>query len=319
MPSLADHERHQRHRDHLADLADGHLGADVVGIGADCGKEPALALEIVVEREAEEAGDQEQNGERAVLHQLQALDEGRLLGLGRGLGRGGRRGVRQREAVEAQDQGDQTGNAQDFQLAGLADEVEEGLEERGVAAAEVEIPAHQERGQQPADRAPEADRREQAGVFLAQGPEGQRVGQSDRGEVEAAIDQHQQEDRPEGRAVRRGDQEQAPEQVADRQHFLGGEVAVGELPHDERAEDRAQTAAGHDQADRLTSLIFSSARCGTSISAQTLQMAYSRNIITESLMRVAAFIGVLASAERVEATGPAWSSGRRSGFVLPRL
>src|SRR5271166_3533993 len=41
------------------------------------------------------------------------------------------------------------------------------------------------------------------------------------------------------------------------------------------------------------SLIFSSARCGTSIRAHTLQMAYSRNIIAESLMRVAEFIAVL--------------------------
>ena len=41
------------------------------------------------------------------------------------------------------------------------------------------------------------------------------------------------------------------------------------------------------------SLIFSSARCGTSIKAHTLQMAYSRNIITESLIRVAEFITVL--------------------------
>ena len=57
------------------------------------GKEPALALEVVVEREAEEAGDQEQHGERAVLHQLQALDECRLLGLGRDLGAGTAGGV----------------------------------------------------------------------------------------------------------------------------------------------------------------------------------------------------------------------------------
>ena len=41
------------------------------------------------------------------------------------------------------------------------------------------------------------------------------------------------------------------------------------------------------------SVIFSSARCGTSIRAHTLQMAYSRNIITESLIRVAEFIAIL--------------------------
>src|SRR5208282_25750 len=41
------------------------------------------------------------------------------------------------------------------------------------------------------------------------------------------------------------------------------------------------------------SLIFSSARCGTSIRAHTLQMAYSRNIIADSLIRIAGFITVL--------------------------
>ena len=93
--------------------------------------------------------------------------------------------MRQREAIQAENQGDQTGDAQDLQLFGLADQVEEGFEERGRLAAEVEIPAHQEGGQEPADRSPEADRREQAGVFFAQGSEGQRIGQADRGEVEA--------------------------------------------------------------------------------------------------------------------------------------
>src|SRR5271165_3133906 len=41
------------------------------------------------------------------------------------------------------------------------------------------------------------------------------------------------------------------------------------------------------------SLRVSSCRCGTSMSAQTLQMAYWRNIITESLIRTAGFIAVL--------------------------
>src|SRR5271165_3732103 len=60
------------------------------------------------------------------------------------------------------------------------------------------------------------------------------------------------------------------------------------------------------------SLIFSSARCGTSIRAQTLQMAYWRNIIAESLIRVAEFIGVLASA------GPVEEKHERGGRAAPR-
>ncbi len=87
-------------------------------------------------------------------------------------------------------------------------------------------------------------------MFITERPEGQRIGETDGGEIEAAIDEHQQKDRPERGTVRCGDQENAAGQVAERQHFLGGKVAVGELSHDERTEDRAEPSASHHQANR---------------------------------------------------------------------
>ncbi len=146
-PEPGDEKRHERHRGHLADLTDNHLGAHVVGIRADGRQKAALALEIVIEGKAEKSGNQQQDGERAVLHQLQGFDERRLLGCRRGRGCAGCRSVRQREAIDAENQGDQTGDAKDLHLAGLADQVEERLEGWNRLAAEVEIPAHQECGQ----------------------------------------------------------------------------------------------------------------------------------------------------------------------------
>ncbi len=76
---------------------------------------------------------------------------------------------------------------------------------------------------------------------LADVAERDRVGQPHRGHVQVAVEEQQDEERPEALGVRRADAAaRPPTRWQNARTFSVREVAVGELPEHERAEDRAE-------------------------------------------------------------------------------
>ena len=121
-PSSGDSQGHQRHHHDLGDLADRHISAGIGRLDSDRFQEEVLAGEVESEHDPDQAGDHDEHGERAVSHELEALDDCRALGDRVARLRGDRRRVGQRQAVKRVDDRRDTRDPKAVAEMRLADE-----------------------------------------------------------------------------------------------------------------------------------------------------------------------------------------------------
>ena len=162
-----------------------------------------------------------------------------------------------------------------------------------------ERPAHGD----PADRAPDAD---EAKVFLGVFDIGKRdrIGDRHGRHIEKAVDEHDDEHRPECSGVDQAEHGDPADQVADRQVLGLLEVTVSELPA-KKPRGQRRISKGIDHPGGLISVEVEIFRQVESQERQPrAQMTYCRNIMIESLARIDKFIGSLAS----ECDGNEWAA-----------
>jgi hypothetical protein len=117
----------------------------------------------------------------------------------------------------------------------------------GCVVPEQDLPDQDADGD-PADRAPQPDWTEVL-VAVRHVRQRQRVGERERRRVDEPVERAQRDEGPERRGLGEEPDERRANEVAEREHPLGGEAAVRQLPRDEGAEDRAGGAGGEHRAD----------------------------------------------------------------------
>ena len=261
------HRRQHQDLGHLADrhepAADAeHLPDRVVeprplgDLGLHARDEAVGLHEVELVDHADRDRHQEEHEER-LAHDLADRLEPRGVLLG---ALGGRR-VRQREAVQAHQRAERGAHLERDAAAGV---LHRGdllrRRARGRVRPEQDLPDGDADGD-PADGAPHAHRAEVL-VAVREVGERERVGQRHRRRVDEPVHRRQREERVEVLGDAHRVDERRAHEVADAEDLLRGEGAVGQLPGDERPEDRADRARGEAVADLLAGELQVAAQVG---------------------------------------------------------
>ena len=245
-------QRDQRQHGDFGHLSDGHESGpahaeDLVDPRRRLRLEQAQELGGVYEVELVDAADgdrQQEQRQQRVSADLAECPHRRicLLSLGR-------RRVRQCEAVEAQQDAEQGAEPERVGHAGVPRRRQHGL----VGGVRWRVPVKQpladrDADDDPADGPPDADAAEVT-VAVGQVVERDGVGQRERGRVDDRVQQREAEERPVALERRELPDQQAADDVAQREELLGGEVPVRDLPRDPRRNDRPHGADHEHVAD----------------------------------------------------------------------
>ena len=251
-------DRQQEEETDFGDLTEGHLGG-VVG-DVHLAQEGARPGEVEAQRDADQEGADHEDREGAVFEELEGIEAEQLAGRhGAGVALG--RGVRQRERVERDGDGDTAGEGEHAVVVGegglcvrydlegsIIEDARSGVDSAGDPCGDFSPVVDHVGGGDPAGGSGGHDNREPLGRIRRVG-EGDGVDEAVSGHVGQRVDDERRVEDAEGGLLGDPPEQAGTQEVQDAEEALGRDVAVGDHADEEGRDERADGGRTVGEAD----------------------------------------------------------------------